>query len=196
MTNQNNIVGILLAAGKSQRFGSNKLLCNINNEPVVAMSARKLKSVLPESIAIIKPLDDQLRTLLENEGLTVLECENADRGMGNSLAYGIMFSAKAKGWVIALADMPFISENTVRTVAHALQNDASIAVPIHHGKKGHPVGFSQRHRKALSSLENDVGARDIIAQNRNTLIEIDVNDPGILVDIDEPRDIKLNTGSD
>lgn len=184
--NQQSIAGILLAAGKSQRFGSNKLLYKINNEPVAAIAARKLKSALPDSIAIIRPNDQETRALIENEGLTVLEYKNAGQGMGCSLAYGIRNSWHAKGWVITLADMPFISENTIQTVADAIHHGASIAAPVHNRQRGHPVGFNRLYRNALSSLNNDIGARDIVAQNKNALLEIAVDDPGILIDIDRP----------
>jgi len=178
------VVGLLLAAGKSQRFGTNKLLYKINNEAMVVTAAKKLKAVLPDTIAIIRPCDEETKILLENEGLTVLECEHSEQGMGHSLAYGVNNSLQAKGWLITLADMPYISQQTIQTVADTLSHGASIAIPVHKRRRGHPIGFCHKYKKALCSLTEDMGAREIIALNRNTLIEIDVDDPGILIDVD------------
>ncbi len=124
--------------------------------------------------------------LIENEGLTVLEYKNAKQGMGCSLAFGISNSWCAKGWLVTLADMPFISQKTMQTVADAIQRDVPMAAPIYNGRRGHPVGFNRVYRNALCLLDNDIGARDIIAQNTDTLLTIEVDDPGILIDIDKP----------
>lgn len=191
MTYNYNLVGILLAAGQSRRFGANnKLLYKINGEPMAALAARNLKAALPNSIAIIKPNDLKTRTLLENEGLHVMECQNAEQGMGYSLAHAIKNSWHAKGWLITLADMPFIHQKTIRKIAGAIKNNASIAVPRHNYQRGHPVGFSHHYRHSLSSLNNDRGAHEIIEKNKAEIMELDVDDPGVLIDFDtEP----LNT---
>lgn len=184
-----NIVGILLAAGNSHRFGSNKLLHPINDQAMLSITAKKLKSSLPDSIAIIRPGDQQLKKLLTNEGLTVIECEHANNGMGASLACGIKSSMGAGAWLIALADMPFIHSTTINKVVHALKAGASIAVPEYAGRRGHPVGFSQEYKHLLAALDSDQGARDILIDYQPQITPVFVDDPGIQTDIDTPEDI-------
>ena len=184
-----NIVGILLAAGNSHRFGSNKLLHPINDQAMLSITAKKLKSSLPDSIAIIRPGDQQLKKLLTNEGLTVIECEHANNGMGASLACGIKSSMGAGAWLIALADMPFIHSTTINKVVHALKAGASIAVPEYAGRRGHPVGFSQEYKHLLAALDSDQGARDILTDHQPQITPVFVDDPGIQTDIDTPEDI-------
>jgi molybdenum cofactor cytidylyltransferase len=184
-----NIVGILLAAGNSHRFGSNKLLHPINDQAMLSITAKKLKSSLPDSIAIIKPGDRELKYLLRNEGMTVIECEHANNGMGASLACGIKSSMGAGAWLIALADMPFIHSTTINKVVHAMDAGASIAVPEYSGRRGHPVGFSQEYKHLLAALDSDQGARDILIDHQPQITPVIVDDPGIGTDIDTPEDI-------
>ena len=189
MNTPTNIVGILLAAGNSHRFGSNKLLHPLSGQTMLSITAKKLKSSLPDSIAIIRPGDQQLKKLLTNEGMAVIECEHANNGMGASLACGIRSSMDAEAWLIALADMPFIQTATINKVVDAMKTGASIAAPEYAGRRGHPVGFNQEYKHLLAALDSDQGARDILMDNQKKITPVFVDDPGIQTDIDTPEDI-------
>jgi len=97
---------------------------------------------------------------------------------------------EANGWVVALADMPFVRQATVAAIVGALRDGAAIAVPRYRGQRGHPVGFSREFREALLALNADIGGRDIIAVNVGRVTWIDVDDPGIVRDIDSPTDVE------
>ena len=71
----------------------------------------------------------------------IVECAEAYRGMGHSLAAGVAAELDADGWVIALGDMPHIRPDTIRAVAQALERGAELVVPVFAGQRGHPVGF-------------------------------------------------------
>jgi molybdenum cofactor cytidylyltransferase len=86
--------------------------------------------------------------------------------------------------VIALGDMPWIPQTVVQAVVASLVRGADIVAPVHRGQRGHPVGFSARHAHALMGLHADEGARGIIAAHRESLELIEVQDRGILLDID------------
>ncbi len=189
MNTPKNIVGILLAAGNSHRFGSNKLLHPLNGQTMLSITTKNLKFSLPNSIAIIRPGDQKLKTLLTNEGMTVIECEHANNGMGASLACGIKSSMDAGAWLIALADMPFIQTATINKVVNAMEAGASIAVPEYAGRRGHPVGFSQEYKHLLAALDSDQGARDILVDNQQQITPVFVDDPGIQTDIDTQEDL-------
>ena len=94
------------------------------------------------------------------------------------------------GWVIALADMPAIQPASISAVAEALAAGAPLAAPVYHGQRGHPIGFARRFREALMSLAGDRGGRDILAQHAQELRLIDVDDAGVLIDIDHPADLE------
>ncbi|MDH3311226.1 MAG: nucleotidyltransferase family protein [Gammaproteobacteria bacterium] len=183
------IVGVLLAAGRSQRFGENKLLARLPNGTVVGVAAaRNLIDALPDCIAVLRPGDEILATLLAAEGLRIVVNPIADGGMGTSLARGVA-GEEADGWIIALADMPSIQPATIQVVAEAIAAGAPLAAPIYHGKRGHPIGFARQFQTELTSLAGDSGGRDILAQHTNELRLIDVDDPGVLFDIDHVADI-------
>ncbi|BAV33723.1 molybdopterin-guanine dinucleotide biosynthesis protein MobA [Sulfuricaulis limicola] len=183
------IVGVLLAAGSGTRFGGHKLLAPLPDGTTVAVAAaRHLIDALPDSVAVLRPGDETLAALLAAEGLRIVVNPNADAGMGASLACGVS-AVEADGWVIALADMPAIRLATIQAVAEALATGASLAAPVYHGQRGHPIGFARGFRAALTALTGDRGGRDILAQHSDEVRLIETDDPGVLVDIDHAADI-------
>jgi len=190
------IRGILLAAGYSKRFGSNKLLQALPagapdaGTPIGLAAAKHLLEALPDSIAVVRPRAQKLGKILRDAGCNTVVCKNASEGMGTSLAAGVRATSDATGWIVALADMPFIRSETVRTVARAISEGAAIAAPVYRGERGHPVGFARRFLDELSSLHGDDGARQFIKQHPEWVKLLEVDDPGTVRDIDEPSDLE------
>ena len=182
--------GILLAAGAARRFGGDKLLVPLaDGTPLGVASCRALGATLGRVFAVVRPGDHTLAALLAESGAHVVHCARADEGMGASLACGVAASADAQGWIVALADMPWIAHATIRAVADAIAAGASLAAPSYRGVRGHPVGFASGHREALLALGGDEGARALLAHAGAELVRIDVDDPGVLRDVDVPRDL-------
>jgi len=185
-----NITGILLAAGGSRRFGSNKLLTAlVDGTPLAVAAAGKLVAVLPQSIAVVRSGDAELAALLAGKGLRVVECAEAEGGMGHSLAAGIAAASSADAWLIALADMPSIRISTFAELISLLQAGSVMVAPFHAGRRGHPVGFSARFYAELRALSGDSGARDLLTHHASLLTRLDVDDAGILIDVDSPGDL-------
>ena len=124
-------------------------------------------------------------------GARVSVCPHASDGMGASLAWGVRGAAVASGWIIALADMPWIKSATIEELVSALEGRADIVAPLCHGTRGHPVGFSRRHYAALAALESDEGERALILANRATLELRATDDAGMLRDIDTPSQLEV-----
>jgi molybdenum cofactor cytidylyltransferase len=191
-----NIRGILLAAGYSKRFGSNKLLHPLPagspdaGTPIALAAARHFVEALPESVAVIRPRAQRVGKLLREAGCNTVVCKNAAEGMGVSLAEGVRAVADAHGWVVALADMPYLRPETIRVVTTALSEGAAIAAPSYRGERGHPVGFARRFLDDLTGLRGDAGARDILKAHPDWITLYEVDDPGVLRDIDEPSDLE------
>ena len=191
------IVGILLAAGTGSRFGGGKLLAALPAmsgdaaaaAPIGAIACRHMIAALPETVAVVRTGDDALAGLLEAEGARVVRCVRADEGMGASLACGVAAASDADGWVVALADMPWIAVETIARVAAAIADGATVAAPFVRGVRGHPVGFAAALRDALVSLGGDEGARDIVNRQAHGLVRVDVDDGAILRDVDTPADL-------
>jgi molybdenum cofactor cytidylyltransferase len=183
--------GVLLAAGLSSRFGGNKLLHPLESGVSVAeQAAHHLLLAVPASLAVIRPGDAPLRARLERAGLRVVECAAAARGMGASLACAVAASARARGWVVTLADMPWIRPSTIHRVALSVEAGAPIAAPRYRARRGHPVGFAAEWREQLLALNGDAGARDLVTAELARTDLFDVDDAGIVADIDVPADIR------
>jgi molybdenum cofactor cytidylyltransferase len=188
------IVGILLAAGRATRFGGAKLLAllpghDVAGECIGVASARHLLAAIPEVIAVVRPDDFALGSALGAVGARVLRCANADEGMGASLACAVRATPNAGAWVVALADMPWIRSETIGRVVAALVGGAPVAAPFRGGERGHPVGFGRPCYEALAMLTGDEGAKSVVAAHRDRVVRIDVDDPGILRDVDTAADL-------
>lgn len=184
------IVGILLAAGSSRRFGADKRLHPLpDGTPMALASARRLAAVCARTIVVVRPDDTALVGLLAAEGLETVVCSAAEQGMGHSLACGVAAAADAAGWLVALADMPYINLASYRAVLHAMKGGAALARPIHCGHPGHPVGFGAAYRGEMLELTGDQGGKAILEANPVALVLCPVEDPGVLKDVDVPVQI-------
>ena len=184
------IAGILLAAGSASRFGSNKLLHSLlTGVPIAVTAARNLRAVLPDCIAVVRPGADELSRLLETEGLQVVVCANADEGMGASLACAVAAAGEEDGYMIALADMPFIRASSLAAVRDSLTNGVGLVAPYFRARRGHPVGIAGRFRSQLLAACGDEGAKKLLERHAAELVKIPVGDPGVIRDIDRPADL-------
>lgn len=185
-----NVVAILLAAGSATRFGSDKLLHPLpHGIAIAAQAARHLKAEVGRIIVPVRPGSKPLVALLEAEGCEIVICENASQGMGASLACAARAAGDAEGYLVALADMPFIRSSTIAAVRDALAAGAPLVAPYFRARRGHPVGLAAKFRNELEALKGDEGARKIISNNEKSLVKIPVGDPGVLRDIDTPGDL-------
>ena len=71
----------------------------------------------------------------------------------------------------------------------ALHNGHALVAPRYQYLRGHPVGFGQEYRDVLLNLKGDAGARSVLKQHKSHLHYLDVDDPGILMDVDTPDDL-------
>lgn len=187
------IQGILLAAGFGRRFDpsgrSSKLLAPLCDGRSVAWhSARALCSALPHSLAVIRPGQTELAAQLASAGCRILESTEAEAGMGSALAHAVRDTAGADGWVIALADMPWLPPAAVRAVARAIDAPERMVAAAHLGTRGHPVGFGAHWCDALGALRGDAGARALLKHGALHLVE--AGSANVLHDIDRPEDLK------
>lgn len=187
--------GLLLAAGVGHRFDPSgarlKLLEPAQTgvyagAPLAVAAARSMRHVMTEVHAVVRPanspLQQRLHALIAAEGCRLVVCQEADQGMGASLACGVRATADAAGWIIALADMPAVRPSTIAAVLAAIDAGAVSAAPYFGGQRGHPVGFARACFADLAALQADQGARSIL--HAHPPKHIDVDDPGCLYDVD------------
>jgi molybdenum cofactor cytidylyltransferase len=183
------IVGVLLAAGSATRFGGAKLLAPLpDGTPVGVASLTNLAAAVDAVVAVVRPGDGAVASTLAADGARVSVCPRATEGMGASLAWGVRAAPAAAGWLVALADMPWIQSATIARVADALRRGASIAAPSWRDSRGHPVGFASGFYAELSALSGDEGAKAILG--RHGVLLISTEDAGVLRDVDTPGDLE------
>ena len=183
------IVGVLLAAGSAIRFGGDKLLAPlVDGTPIGVAALRNLAPAVDVVLAVVRPGDSALAAALAAGGARVTVCPRAAEGMGASLAWGVRAAPIAAGWLIALADMPWIQTVTISRVADAVRAGAPIAAPSWKDSRGHPVGLASRFFGELAALAGDEGAKAILCRHPATLIATD--DAGVLRDVDTRQDLK------
>lgn len=189
------LVGILLAAGSSRRFGADKRRHPLGDGTLMILaSARHLAEACSRTIVVIRPGDTALAKLLTAEGVATVVCHAAENGMGHSLSCGIAASAEADGWLVALADMPYIAPASYHAVLGLLQDGAGLARPTYQGKIGHPVGFSAKYLPDLLALTGDQGGKAILDAHSDDLRRCALEDPGILKDVDQLEQVVAGEG--
>ena len=184
---------ILLAAGCSRRFGSDKRRHVLpDGTPLLTASVRLYRRAFPELLIVLRAEDNVLAECLAGEtaggDVQVVICPDAHLGMGHSLACGIR---AACGWsfaFVALADMAWVGPHTLTRLQRAMRAAGRDAVvqPVHGGIPGHPVGFGAAFFPRLTALTGDEGARVVVRNAGARLIRLEVDDPGVLQDMDTP----------
>lgn len=178
------VVGcIVLAAGRSLRFGADKRLARLPGGSTLL--ERTLASIPPDftqRILVVHPGDEEL-VAPHQPAWKVVFAADAHLGMGHSLAAGIALATGWQGAVIALADMPFVKPATFNAI-HSALTPARIVVPYWQQQRGNPVGIGADYFEELAELEGDQGARLLFRKHAAAVVRLEVEDAGIVQDID------------
>jgi molybdenum cofactor cytidylyltransferase len=184
------IYGILLAAGYSRRFGSNKLLYPLpDGTPIGVASARNLSEGMQNVIAAVNKDDAIFTSLMHSESFNTVVVQESERGLSASLISGIKSTETADGWVILPADMPWVKPDTINKIAELIDHGVDIAAPYFNGQYGHPIGISCKYLSDLLSLSGEQGADHILQTHLDKVAILKSDDKSVLLDINKPRDI-------
>lgn len=194
MTAISNVAVIILAAGQSTRFGpDNKLLHSINDDPVIVHTAKvALNAGVKEVIVVTGHDADAVEEALKGLDVQVVRNATPHAGMGTSLAAGAnAVRSLPNAVMIMLGDMPMIKPETLQQIVSefAPDNGPDIIVPVHDGRRGHPVLFGASYMPKLCALTGDTGARAILLNHPERVRAINVDDLGTLQDIDTQDDL-------
>ena len=179
---------LLLAAGGSTRFGSDKRKLIFNEEPLLSYVVALYERVCPRVLVVVKPGDESVQGLV-NGSCGWVVARDANVGISRSIAAGIRALGSAPWVIIGLADMPYVSPDTISQIACTLDAGAVIARPSSSGRAGNPVGFNSRLFGPLMDLKGDRGARTLIDDYLGDVVDVEVRDEGIFRDIDRPEDL-------
>lgn len=186
---------VVLAAGRGTRMqGENKLLAEIGGKTILRRTVEAALSSQAKRVIVVTGHEAE-RAKQALKGLDVLFVHNPDYadGLSSSLKTGIAaVPASSAATAILLADMPNVSPKLIDKLALAIKpdNGALIAVPTRDGKRGNPVVWSRRFFAELAKLEGDTGARHLIGQYQEAVIEVPADDDAIFLDIDTREALK------
>lgn len=191
---QSKPVIVILAAGRGTRFEGavHKLAQPFGSSTVLGTTlSHAIESQLGVVVVTVPDLVDLASTWLARRDIVVLADQAGSAGwhggMGVSIAAGVAARADATGWLVLPGDMPLVRPDTLRSVAQALELHL-VACAQYQGRRGHPVGFSAELYSELTQLGGDEGARRVVARYPSIGLELD--DPGVLVDIDTQQDLE------
>ena len=180
---------LLLAAGSSQRFGEScKLSALMEHGVTVIDQTLKAITSVERKVMVVVSESSPLPALLAGKYEHTLFPGHSP-GIGDSIAWGVSQTASWQGWVICLADMPWITAAVYRAVINLAERENRIISPSYKGQRGHPVFFPTGYRKELIALKGDRGANGIIGANSRELLTIETGCAGVLKDIDVPEDL-------
>ncbi|MGE8046234.1 nucleotidyltransferase family protein [Pseudomonas monteilii] len=183
--------GLVLAAGFGRRFGTDKRRARLNDTQTLLAATLVRAGAVFEALWVVLREDDDAQVLGIPEGVSIIRSPHADRGMGASLAAGIehlLEVSSADSAAILLGDMPWIAETTLRTLS-AQAGSSRIVLPWHTGERGQPVIFGRQFWPALATLHGDQGGKAVIAEHRQACLHVQVEDTGIVRDVDVAADL-------
>lgn len=183
------IVGILLAAGRSQRMGQPKLLLPWRGVPLIRHVAQAiLRSKLERLIVVTGHRAEHVRAALHGLPIEIVHNAAFLDGQSTSLRAGIeAVRDRADAAMVLLADQPLLQPATIDLLVDAYaQTHAPMVAPMFDGQRGNPIVFARSLFDELLAIGGDQGARNVILAYAGEMHSVDVDDYGVILDIDTP----------
>jgi molybdenum cofactor cytidylyltransferase len=186
------IEGILLGAGESRRMGFPKPLLRLGGETFLEHTAASMLSVVDRLIVVVGAHRDAVIEVVPADSrINIAENPHYMRGQLSSIKAGLLaISHSAAAVVVHLVDHPTVLPATFRllTEEYALSGKP-IVLARFQGRRGHPVLFDRSIFNELQQLPGEVGARAVVNASPDRVAYVDVDDPGVLLDLDTPADL-------
>lgn len=181
------IAGILLAAGRSTRFGRQKLLENWDGEPLVRRSARTFVEAPLAPVVVVVSEDPAYAGALEGLPVTAVVNPDPDQGISRSIAVGLMaLPETAQAALIGVADQPNLTAPAIQELTRAFE-PGRIVVPRYGDHRGNPAIFDERFFPDLLALEGDRGGQRVVGRYPQAVIEVSLA-RAIGEDVDRPEE--------
>ncbi|MGH7961419.1 MAG: nucleotidyltransferase family protein [Candidatus Binatia bacterium] len=186
------ISGILLAAGESRRMGSPKALLRYHGQTFIDRICQAfLTAGVEELIVVLGARAEEVRRALPSHpALRVAVNTRFFLGQLSSLMTGIgALSAQSEAAVVNLVDHPLVATETITALLDSFRTaPLPILIASYQGRRGHPVLFSRRVYGEILAAPLDQGAKPVVRKDPARVREVQLDDPGILADIDTPED--------
>jgi CTP:molybdopterin cytidylyltransferase MocA len=169
-------------------MGTSKQLLLLGDRPVIRWCAGAIiASGVQDLVVVVNAEGERIVEALEGLSVKVVRNDSAESQMADSVRVGVRaLDDRVSGVLVCLSDHPLIAPDTFRTVIQAHHREPDrIIIPCHGGRRGHPALFS---RTILDEILSGGTLRDIIGKDERRVQKIDVDDEGILQDMDTNED--------
>jgi len=187
------IVAIILAAGFSSRMGVFKPLLSLGGSLMIEKTISSfLQAGLNDIRVVVGYRADEIIPLLIRLGVLPVVNEDYPSGMYSSIRAGVRtLNEEDAAFFLMPGDLPFVKPETIANIALVFsQKGVSILHPTFKGRRGHPPLISARYRDSILFGEPAGGLRSLLVEHEGDAIEIEVDDAGILTDLDTPEDYR------
>ena len=187
------ITAVVLAAGSSSRMGRPKPLVPILGKTLLDRVLGGVRdSHVAEIVVVLGSNAKQIQSEIDLQGTTVVMNPQFDDGMSSSLRRGVAAaSSRSRGLLVVLGDQPFVSPKSLNAlIAQHTSGTGKILIPTFEGIRGNPILLDQALIPELGQIKGDIGCRAIFPGHLSEVIEVAVPDPGVLIDVDTPEELK------
>jgi len=195
MTNPRSVAAIILAAGESQRFGRPKQLLPVGDKTMIQHVVDvALASPVEQVIVVLGCRAEEIRANIAGRPVQVVVNERWKSGLSTSVKAGLSaVRPEVSAALFVLADQPGVTPDVIAKLIERYQETrAPVVAPTHRGRRGNPVLFDRSLFGELMQVEGDQGGRQVIAEHKNEVEEIEVKTDAILADIDTVEDYKAS----
>lgn len=187
-----NLDGILLAAGESRRMGFPKPLLIIDGRTFLETISATMLAVVPRLIIVLGAHAARIRPAVPHDArITVVE--NPDYALGQLSSLKVALGAigpASDGALVHLGDHPKVREDSFRAIVDAYYRTRSpIVIARYAGRRGHPLIFDRSVFAELRAAPLEQGARYVVNADLGRVLYLDVDDPGVNLDLDTPGDL-------
>ncbi len=191
------IAAIVLAAGRSERMGRPKALLSLGDTSFLGAILSTIEASRVEEVRVVLGEDaEQIRAAAAVPEPVVVVNPDSGSPMIASVRCGLRaLPLEVKGVLLWPVDHPLVRPETVDLIVDAFeQREPAMVVPVHGGRRGHPALFAARLFPELLAAPDSAGARHVVHAREADLLEVPVEDAGVVTDIDTPETYEKVTG--
>jgi nicotine blue oxidoreductase len=186
------VTAVVPAAGAARRFGGAKLLADVNGEPLLQHTLRALLDGGVSRVVLVVAPGHGLDAvpLAHDERVCLSINPDPDRGMFSSILTGLAAVERAEAVLVLPADMPFVRAETVASFITAYSREGRTMAAAYRGKRGHPLIMPPDVWRRIAAQPVDTNLKAALVEADRTPVEVDVDDPGVVRDVDVAGDLR------
>jgi len=185
------IWAMILAAGESKRMGKPKLLLPVGEKTMIeTVIDRVVHSKAEKILVVLGSNREKIEKKIGNLPLEIAVNPDFKEGMLSSVQHGFhVLPEDVQAVLIFLGDQPSIPTDVIDRVIDAFRETGKgIVLPVYKGERGHPVLIDMKYRHDVKNLNPEVGLRELVYGRPEDILEVEVDDAGILRDINDIED--------